>query len=389
MKKAIKYYISGFLSAMLLTSAVYAEPIQKELHVVYANVKIYIDGKLIDLKDANNQLVQPLNFNGTTYLPVRTIANVLGKSIRWDEKLKAVHIGEDLKSSIASPAAAGQSPEIAGCDIFPGDNFWNTPVDQLPVNPKSDDYINSIGRSKTLHPDFGTVWEGNPIGIPYNVVPEDQPKVKVSFDYEDESDNVLYPIPENPLIEAGSDRHILIVQKVTNILYELYNTKKNSDGTWHAGSGAVWHLDQNEIRPKGWTSADAAGLAILPGLVRYDEVNEKGEIQHALRVTLSKIQKSYISPASHTGGRYTDPQYPPMGLRLRLKQDFSISGYDPKIQVILKAMKKYGLVVADVGSDMYISGVPDKKWNDDVLGELKKITADSFEAVYTGDAVNY
>ncbi|HEX9063226.1 MAG TPA: hypothetical protein VF941_23885, partial [Clostridia bacterium] len=250
-------------------------------------------------------------------------------------------------------------------------------------------YINSIGRGKALHPDFGTVWDGNPIGIPYNVVTKDQAKVNVTFDYADESDQGPYPVPENPLIEAGDDRHLLILQQGTNTLYELYDAQKNSNGSWNAGSGAIWHLDKNESRPKGWTSADASGLAILPGLVRWDEVYEKKEINHALRVTLSKIQKSYIPPASHSGGRYTDSNIPPMGLRLRLKSSFDISGFDEHVQVILKAMKKYGLVVADIGSDMYISGSPDEKWNDDILHTLGKVTADNFEAVYTGHSVPY
>lgn len=389
MKSDIKYYISGFLSAILLTSAAYAEPVQREINITYNNIRVYVDGKLADLKDANNRKVEPFIYNGTAYLPVRGIALALGKGVRWDANANAVYLDESSAGTPAAPVSSSQAPEIEGCRIFPAVNFWNTPVDKLPVNPKSADYINSIGKDKPLHPDFGTVWEGNPIGIPYNVVSAGQAGVKVTFDYDDESDHVLYPIPKNPLLEAGSDKHLLIVQKGTNILYELFDAEKNSDGTWHAGSGAVWHLDKNETRPAGWTSADAAGLAILPGLARYDEVYGKGEINHALRVTLSKIQKAYIKPASHTGGSYTDPRYPPMGLRLRLKQDFDISGYDPHIQVILKAMKKYGLVVADVGSDMYISGAPDEKWSDDTLRELKKVTAGNFEAVDTGAIVKY
>ena len=233
------------------------------------------------------------------------------------------------------------------------------------------------------------MWEGQPIGIPYNVVEANQPKVNVSFDYADESDPGPYPIPQNPLIEAGSDRHLLILQKGTNLLFELFDAEKSSNGSWHAGSGAIWHLDRNEARPKGWTSADASGLAILPGLVKYDEVYEKGEINHAIRITVSQIQKSYIPPASHTGGRYTEKTYPPMGLRMRLKESFNISGFDKHIQVILKAFKRYGVVIADVGSDMYITGAPDSRWDDEVLSTLGKVSAEDFEAVYTGDAIPY
>lgn len=390
MKKEIRGFISGFTVATLLTtSIVFAEPIQRDIKAVYDNIKIYVDGKLIHPKDSEGNTVEPFIYNGTTYLPIRAVASAFGKNVRWDGNTKTVYLGDDKIADNSSPADTSKVPEIDGCKIFPKDNFWNTPVDNLPVHPKSNDYINTIGRTKTMHPDFGTIWEGKPIGIPYNVVPDDQPMVKVTFDYDDESDPGPYPIPSNPLIEAGSDRHVLIVRKGSNILYELFAAEKQSDGSWHAGSGAIWHLDKNETRPKGWTSADAAGLAILPGLVRWDEVYEKGEINHAIRITVSKIQKAYIPPASHTGGRYTGANYPPMGLRLRLKQDFDISGYDPRIQVILKAFKKYGVVIADIGSDMYITGAPDSRWNDDVLRALKKITADKFEAVYTGESVPY
>lgn len=389
MKSILKGYIAGLVSATLLTTIVFAEPFKVDISAVYDNIKIYVDGILIHPRDGNGNSVEPFIYNGTTYLPVRAVSEALGKKVTWNGNSKSVYIGEEPVNTAPVPENTSKSPEIEGIKIFPEDNFWNTPVNNLPVHPKSSDYLRTIGNNKTMHPDFGTEWEGKPIGIPYNVVPDNQPMVNISFEYSEESDPGPYPIPENPLIEAGSDRHILILRKGSNILYEMYNAGKKSDGSWMAGSGAIWHLDRNEQRPEGFTSADAAGMAILPGLVRWEEVYEKGEINHAIRITLSKIQKSYIPPASHSGGKYKEQNYPPMGLRMRLKSDYDISGFDKPIQVILKAFKTYGVVVCDVGSDMYISGVPDKRWDDDVLRALKKIRADDFEALYTGEAIPY
>ncbi|RME24884.1 MAG: hypothetical protein D6806_08875 [Deltaproteobacteria bacterium] len=285
-------------------------------------------------------------------------------------------------------------PVLGGCRLFPPDNMWNTRVDTFDVHPRSAEYIASIGADKYLHPDFGTTWQGAPNGIPYDIVPEDQPLVAVTFDYADESDPGPYPIPPDASIEGGpdgdGDRHVLILQQGACVLYELFNAWPQPDGSWHAGSGAIWHLDRNEQRPAGWTSADAAGLAILPGLVRWEEVYEQGRIKHAIRVTLRRIQRAYIPPASHSDGRCgSDPSCPPMGLRLRLKASFDESGFPEPLQVILRAMKEYGLVVADTGGDMFISGVPDERWDDDVLHQLHQVTADNFEAVYTGDAIPY
>lgn len=390
MNKTLKGFAAGFIAAACLTSSTFAAPLVKSINITYDNIKIYINNTLLKPVDVNGNSVEPFIYNGTTYLPVRAVAQALGKAVEWDNKTKTVYLNDktDAETPAGNPGTA-KSPDIEGIRIFPADNFWNTPVDKLPVHPNSSAYINSIGAGKTMHPDFGTVWEGKPIGIPFNIVEAGQPKVNVTFDYDDESDPGPYPIPAKPLIEAGNDRHILILQKGANMLYELYNAQKNSNGSWHAGSGAIWDLNKNEVRPKGWTSADAAGLAIFPGLVRYDEVYEKEEINHAIRITVSRIQKAYIPPASHTGGKYTEKTYPPMGLRLRLKDSFDISGYDKNIQVILKAFKKYGVVIADIGSDMYISGAPDSRWDDDVLRALKKIKAGDFEAVYTGEAVPY
>jgi hypothetical protein len=285
-------------------------------------------------------------------------------------------------------------PVIGGCRIFPADNPWNTPIDSAPVHENSDAYMQTIGLSSTVHPDFGTVWEGAPIGIPYVVVPEDQAMVGVVFDYADESDPGPYPIPSDAPIEGGpdssGDRHVLVIREGACILYELFAAYPQTDGSWTAGSGAIWHLDASEVRPAGWTSADAAGLAILPGLVKYEEVYVDGEIRHAIRVTVSRTQDGYISPASHAAGscNYLS-DCPPMGLRLRLKVDFDVSSFDPILQIILNAMKTYGLIVADNGSDMFISGAPDSRWDDDVLHNLHNVTAASFEAVYTGEITEY
>lgn len=277
------------------------------------------------------------------------------------------------------------SPQIAGSNIFPSNNIWNTAVDNLPIDKNSSKYINSIGSGKGLHPDFGSgVWDGQPIGIPYNVVGKNQKKVKVTFEYSDESDKGLYPIPSNPLIEgginSGGDRHILILDKDNHMLYELYNAYKNPDGSWRVGSGVIYNLNSNALRPKGWTSADAAGLPILPGLVRYDEV-KAGEIKHAIRFTASRTRKAYVWPARHFASFNTNTALPPMGQRFRLKSSFNITKFSRDTQVILKAMKKYGIILADNGSNWYISGAPDERWNNDVLSELNKVKGSNFESV--------
>jgi hypothetical protein len=271
-------------------------------------------------------------------------------------------------------------PQIAGCPLLSLDNIWNTRIDGLPLHERSSAYIASIGPDTSLHPDFGTIWEGAPIGIPYTTVPGDHPKVPVAFDYEDESDPGPYPIPPNPPIEAGSDRHILIVDREHCILYELFGAYQQ-DGNWYAGSGAIFDLRSNGLRPMGWTSADAAGLPILPGLVRYEEV-AAGEIRHAIRFTAARTQKAYVWPARHYASAITDPNVPPMGQRFRLKASFNISGFSAEVQVILKAMQRYGIILADNGSNWYISGSPDARWNDDVLvSELRQIQGSDFEAV--------
>ncbi len=272
------------------------------------------------------------------------------------------------------------------CRYFPRDNPWNTDISNEETDPNSDILIASIGNDVHLHPDFGTVWENAPIGIPFNVVGSAQARLPVTFQYHSESDAGPYPIPSNALIESGSDRHMLIIDTVGLILYELYNATQNKNG-WEAGSGAIFDLTSNELRPDYWTSADAAGLPIFPGLVRYEEVVEKGEIRHALRFTVSNTRNSFIHPATHAASNSNDDGLPPMGMRVRLKAGFDISEFSPHVQVILTALKKYGMFVADNGSNWYISGSPDPRWNDDELGELKSIAGSNFEVVKMGNVI--
>ncbi|MCP5046731.1 MAG: hypothetical protein GY940_06140 [bacterium] len=274
---------------------------------------------------------------------------------------------------------------ISGCRLLPANNIWNTAIDTLPVDSNSSQYINTIGSSKGVHADFGAgLWDGGPIGIPYITVPGNQPKVNVTFDYDDESDPGPYPIPTNAPIEGGSgsdgDRHILVLDRDNCILYELFYAYPQGDGSWTAGSGAIYDLKSNGLRPSGWTSADAAGLPILPGLVSYAEV-ASGEIDHALRFTVPKTRKKFIWPARHYASSLTGSQYPPMGQRFRLKAGFDISGYSAKNKVILRALKKYGMILADNGSSWFLSGMPDDRWNNDDLHRLGNVKGSDFEAV--------
>ena len=281
----------------------------------------------------------------------------------------------------ASPAAtAKRGPRLSGCPVFPKSNAWNSDVAKAEVDPRSDRYIASIGADDFLHPDFGGDGE---YGIPFTVVPKRQPFVPIHFTaYGDESDRGPYPIPAGAPVEGGSDRHVLVVQKRRCKLYELFDAERRGDG-WAAGSGAVWNLRSNRLRHEGWTSADAAGLPILPGLARYGEV-ERGAIRHALRFTVSRTQAAYIHPATHLASSDDDPDLPPMGLRLRLKRSFSLHGYHGQARVILKALRRYGMIVADNGSDWFITGAADKRWDDDDLGQLKRVPGRAFEVVRTG-----
>lgn len=295
--------------------------------------------------------------------------------------------GDDKPRNGKRPALATEHGEVA---IFPADNPWNQPIADRPVHPKSQQYLESVGLNKPLHPDFGTVWNGAPMGIPYVVVSPDQKKTNVEFQYAGESDPGPYPIPADPPIEGGpkapldSDRHILMIDPKSKKLYEIYQAIPLGDGKWKAGSGAIFDLTSNDFRPKGWTSADAAGLPVFPGLARYEEIVEQGELRHALRFTVKKTQRAYISPARHFASRSTDPNLPPMGLRVRLKADYDISKFPKPAQVILRGLKTYGMLLADNGGDWFVSGSPDPRWDDVALNTLKRVKVKDFEAVDTG-----
>jgi uncharacterized membrane protein YgcG len=286
----------------------------------------------------------------------------------------------------AGVSTAQIGPTLEGCSVFPENNIWNTSVADLPLDPQSSTFINTIGPTQGLHPDFGSgTWNGGPIGIPYNVVDGSYTEVNISFEYTDESDPGPYPIPPNALIEGGSqsagDRHVLVLDRDSCILYELFSAYPQQNGTWQTGSGAVYDLNSNALRPAGWTSADAAGLPILPGLVRYDEV-AAGEIRHALRFTAPQTRSDYVWPARHEASSLTGAQIPPMGQRFRLKAGFDISRFSAPVRVILQAMKTYGLILADNGSAWYISGAPDSRWDNDMLvSELAQVKGSDFEAV--------
>ncbi len=284
--------------------------------------------------------------------------------------------------------AASQPTTPTACPIFPADHIWNTAVNTLPVDLLSNAYIAAIGLNTTFHPDFGSGdWppgSGNLIGIPYTVVGAGQPAVPIVYTaYGSESDPGPFPIPPDAPIESGSDHHVLVVDDANCVLYELYNAVRIGGGTsWEADSGAKFNLAGYALRPAGWTSADAAGLPIFPGLVRYDEV-QSGEIKHALRFTAPRTQNSYLWPARHFAGS-DDPALPPMGLRLRLKASVDISGYPAEARVILQAMKTYGLILADNGSPWYISGAPDPRWDNEALASaFGDIQGSDFEAVNT------
>ena len=286
----------------------------------------------------------------------------------------------------AGPARAGTPvPGAPACPIFPSDNIWNTDISSLPVDVHSAQWLASMDSSSTfLHPDFGPSGDPtNPYGIPYTVVPPSQPFVNVTFQYASESDPGPYPLGAGTPIEGGQnstgDRHAIMVDPTTCTLYELYDAQYSAGGST-AGSGAIWNLRSNALRPAGWTSADAAGLPILPGLLRYDEV-ESGQITHAIRMTAETTDTSYLWPARHEAGTRSDPDLPPMGARFRLKPSFDISGYSPQAQVVLRAMQHYGLILADNGSNWYFGGTADPAWPQSLVDELKTIPASAFEAV--------
>lgn len=315
--------------------------------------------------------------------------------------LKAI-AGVSLLILVVSPSASSQglfAAKIAGCPVFPANNVWNTRIDTLPVDASSDAYIAAEGGAgAALHPDFGATYNGAPNGIPFVVVPETQPPVPIQFtDYGDESDPGPYPIPANAPIEGGpdgsGDRHVLVLQRGTCNLYEMFSSYPQKDGSWQAASGAIFHLKKNgPLRPAGWTSADAAGLPIFPGLVRYKEVQQAlagdSVIHHALRFTVPYTRQQYLWPARHWASRSNNSNYPPMGQRFRLKADVNIDVY-PGTQipvssinkVILRTLKEYGMFVADNGGSFFLSGAPNARWNDDDLHQLTYYNAADFEAV--------
>ena len=272
-----------------------------------------------------------------------------------------------LSSVIAAVTAAA-------CPIFPPSFAINQRVTGLPVTANSDRIVASMGLDTGIHPDFGTRY-----GIPFDRVSRRTPRSKVTFDYADESDRVRYPIPAGVHIEGGSDRHALLLDRGACRLYELFALERRGSG-WHAGSGATWNLRSKKLRPKGWTSADAAGLPIYPLLARYGEV-KRGRIKHALRVTVSETRRGYVYPARHAASDSDDPALPRMGERLRLKASFDISGLPRQARIVARAMQQYGLIVADNGSDWYVTGAPDRRWNDDALHALGEVPGRAFEVV--------
>jgi hypothetical protein len=283
-------------------------------------------------------------------------------------------------------AHALRLPGAPKCTIFPATNPWNQRVDTLPVAANSAQLIQSIGLTTGLHPDFGSgLYDGQPIGIPFDVVSHATPRSRVRFDYSDESDHVAYPIPKNVHIEGGrasdGDRHALLVDRDACRLYELYALYP-SGGGWKAGSGATWSLRSNAVRPAGWTSADAAGLPIFPGLARYDEV-ARGSIDHALRFTVARTRRAYVYPARHVASSSTDPSLPPMGLRVRLKASVNISRLPRQARIVAEALKRYGMIVADNGSNWYVSGAPSPHWSNDQLHQLDRLQGSDFEVVNT------
>jgi len=285
-----------------------------------------------------------------------------------------------LALSLACAVLAAATTSAQACTLFPRSFSTNRPVTKLPVLASSDAIIRSIGLDTGLHADFGSgLWEGRPIGIPYDVVSRRTPRSRVKFGYADESDRVRYPIPRNVHVEGGSDRHALLLDNDRCRLFELFDLQ-GRPGAWTAGSGATWNLRSTRLRPAGWTSADAAGLPILPLLARYPEVR-RGAIRHALRVTVSRSRRAYVYPARHFASSDTDPSLPRMGERLRLKASTDISRLPRQARILAQALKTYGLIVADNGSDWYVSGAPDRRWDNDQLARLRGITGRDFEVV--------
>jgi hypothetical protein len=287
-------------------------------------------------------------------------------------------------AALLAPTALGAPlPGAPDCPVFPASSVWNKPVHRLPVQKNSATIVKAIGAKLDVHADFGSgLWDGGPIGIPITVVGGSQTTSWVDFHYDEESDPGPYPIPPDVAIEGGpdadGDRHAVIVDRDSCTLYELFDLRPG----WSAGSGAIWDLRSNLLRPRGWTSADAAGLPILPGLARFHEV-ARGEIDHALRFTVRRSRRAYVYPARHFASSSTDPRLPPMGLRLRLRANFPVAGFPRQARIILRALKRYGMIVADNGSSWYISGAPDPRWSNDQLHTLHRVSGSDFRVVNT------
>lgn len=295
--------------------------------------------------------------------------------MRWRRLLPVV--AGLLVAGLLVPADAAP---IGGCRLFPSDNYWYADVSGLPVHPQSDAWIRSIGLDRTLKADFGAgFWDGSRIGIPFNTANARTLRYTVRFDYDDESDHLRYPIPARPRIEGGSDHHLLTVDTARCRLTELYAVRRRN-GQWRAGSGAAWDLRSNALRPAGWTSADAAGLPILPGLVRWNEA-ASGVIDHAIRFTAPETRTSYVWPARHQAGSGADASLPPMGAWFRLRADVDLSGYHGVVRTILEALRTHGMILADNGSPWYLSGVPNERWSNDALRALGDLDGRDFEAV--------
>ncbi|GAC1474677.1 MAG: hypothetical protein NVSMB9_25500 [Isosphaeraceae bacterium] len=286
----------------------------------------------------------------------------------------------------------GVGASLNGRRPFPANDPWNQVIAKSAIDPLSDAILRRIGLDKPLHPDFGTVYQGAPNGIPYMVVPGTQPRVPVKFSYAEESDPGPYPIPPNAPIEGGpkaeGDRHVLIIERDHWKLYELFSARPDPGGRgWSAASGAIFDLTTNTRRPEGWTSADAAGLPVFPGLVRYDEIVEQGEARHAFRFTVVKSRQAYIPPARHFASKELLEDLPPMGMRVRLKAGFNVSRFPPQARAILTALKTYGMILADNGGDWFLGGAPDPRWDDEDLQTIKRVKIRDFEVVKMGRPV--
>jgi hypothetical protein len=317
------------------------------------------------------------------FLPGRGIDRRAGKAENENVRLVAVSIAALFLAATAA-AAPVPLPAAQSCPLFPETNVWNKPVGKLPLRSNSKTIIRSIGARLPVHANFGSgLWDGGPIGIPITVVDSLQAASPVNFQYDDESDPGPYPIPDNVAIEGGAgsdgDRHAIIVDSDSCTLFELFALRKSP---WRAGSGAIWDLTSNALRPAGWTSADAAGLPILPGLVRYEEV-AAGHIDHAIRFTVSRSRRHYVYPARHFASDLSSKSLPPMGLRLRLRAGYPVAGFPYQARVVLKALKRYGMVVADNGTSWYLTGAPDDGWDNDQLHTLGKVKGSDFRVVDT------